>query len=302
MTEGQRPRTIAAMIDRLKAFRSPQALSRGLAIQVRPSDVFISTYPKCGTTWLQHVVHGLRSSGSLDFEEISLAVPWLESAHDMGIDPDGDQPWTPRAFKAHLDWAQIPKGGRYITVFRDPETVLLSFYDFFEGWFFEPGSVSLAEFARDWFMAGTASGRYWEQIVSWWPAIERADVLAFTYEDMIEAPESVPKAVADFLNLEVSEETLDLVVRQSSRGFMAAHAEKFDEHVLREMKDTDWGLPSEGSSAKVRRRAGRQALAPNLVDALNRLWRTEVTSVLGFASYGELRAAMTNPLGASRND
>jgi hypothetical protein len=289
------------MVDRLQAFRSPEALSRGLAIQVRPTDVFVSTYPKSGTTWLQHVVHGLRSSGSLDFEEISLAVPWLETAHDMGIDPDADQEWFPRAFKAHLDWARIPKGGRYITAFRDPRTVLTSFYRFFEGWFFEPGAISIAEFAQDWFMAGTASGRYWDQVVSWWPAMERADVLALTYEDMIAAPQSVPAVVADFLDLEIPEEVLRLVVRQSSREFMASQVAKFDEHVLRQMKDADWGLPSAGSSAKVRRDASQQTLAADIVEGLDDLWRSEITSVLGFASYAELRAAMPNPLGVSRD-
>jgi hypothetical protein len=72
------------------------------------------------------------------FEEISAVVPWIESCLDIGIDPDAEQRWSPRAFKAHLEWERIPKGGRYITALRDPKSVLPSFYRFFEGWFFEP--------------------------------------------------------------------------------------------------------------------------------------------------------------------
>lgn len=300
MTHLQRPRSIADMAKRLRRFRSPEALSRGLGIRVRSTDVFISTYPKSGTTWLQHVAHGLRSSGSLDFEEISIAVPWLESAHDMGIDPDAEQAWQPRIFKAHLDWDRIPRGGRYITVFRDPRTVLSSFYRFFEGWFFEPGAVSIVEFAKGFFIGGSASGRYWDQVLSWWPAMARADVLALTYEDMIQVPDSVPGVVADFMELEITDEILQKVVRQSSREFMASHPSKFDEHVLRRIKDADWGLPPEGSSAKVQKGSSRSALPEEVVEVLDAAWRATITPVLGFASYEELRAAMPNPLDVTR--
>lgn len=31
----------------------------GLAYQPQPSDLFISPFAKCGTTWVQQIVHGL---------------------------------------------------------------------------------------------------------------------------------------------------------------------------------------------------------------------------------------------------
>eukprot|EP00968_Pinguiococcus_pyrenoidosus_P022004 scaffold2979_cov243-Pinguiococcus_pyrenoidosus.AAC.5 len=36
----------------------------------RAGDVFVVTYPKCGTTWMMQIVHGLRSGGSMDFGEV----------------------------------------------------------------------------------------------------------------------------------------------------------------------------------------------------------------------------------------
>jgi hypothetical protein len=43
----------------------------GLSFKPGPTDVFITTYPKCGTTWVSFIVHSLRSRGQyLDFEEI----------------------------------------------------------------------------------------------------------------------------------------------------------------------------------------------------------------------------------------
>ena len=77
----------------------------------------------------------------MDFDEITLVVPWLELALDLGIDPDAPQVAEPRAFKSHLNWHDVPKGGRYITMVRDPGDVLVSMYHFHEGWRFEAGSI-----------------------------------------------------------------------------------------------------------------------------------------------------------------
>ena len=85
----------------------------------RNDDILICTAYKAGTTWMQQIVHGLRSGGDMSFGEITQVVPWIELAHDLGLDIPGDQP-SPRAFKSHLSWHDIPKGGRYIVVMRDP--------------------------------------------------------------------------------------------------------------------------------------------------------------------------------------
>lgn len=303
MSDARRPRTIAEMRALMERFRTEEALARGLGITVRPTDVFISTYPKSGTTWLQHVAHGVRSGGSLDFEEISSVVPWLESAHDIGIDPDGAQQWQPRLFKSHLAWDRVPKGGRHITAFRDPRSVLVSFYEFFENWFFEAGTISLDEFASDWFLAGTASGSYWDHIVSWWPVVDQPNVLALTYEDMVRAPDDVPALIAEFLQCDLSEDIMARVVAQSSRTFMSAHATKFDEHVLRGIRDPVWGLPPGGSSTKVRARSGAKPTLSGEIEAqLDAAWSSRVTPRLGFATYAEFRAALPNPLGVDRSD
>src|SRR4051812_23528306 len=71
-------------------------------LATRPSDVLIATFPKCGTTWVQQIVHGLRTRGSMDFEEISLVIPWIERSALLGLDINAPQVAEPRAFKTHL--------------------------------------------------------------------------------------------------------------------------------------------------------------------------------------------------------
>lgn len=296
-----RPVTIEDVCSRLAEFRSPAAAEAQRAHLAKPDDVYISTYSKSGTTWMQQIVHQLRSGCSTDFEEISCVVPWLESAVDMGIDPHAEQPYQFRAFKSHLLYRDLPKGGRYITVFRRPENVLSSFYRFFEGWWFEKGSISIDEFASVLYLQGSASGRHWDHIIDWWQKIDNDDTLILCYEDMLQAPDKTVEVVADFLGLDLDDSTLAAAKRNSSREYMLKHKHQFDEHVLRQKRDHVWGLPAGGGSGKV---AGTQdAVAPSAatLQALKGTWNDSVGRVLGFDNYHALRCALPNILNVDRS-
>ena len=74
------------------------------------------------------IVHTLRTGGADydDIDEISLAVPCLEMAHDYGYsDLQADQPGAFRAYKTHFTREQCPhgEGVKYIIVVRDPAEV-----------------------------------------------------------------------------------------------------------------------------------------------------------------------------------
>lgn len=77
----------------------------------KPSDIIISPYAKCGTTLLQHIAHGLRTRGDMDFDEITVVTPWIELAYDMDWDLTAEQVANPRVFKSHTSWHDVPKGG-----------------------------------------------------------------------------------------------------------------------------------------------------------------------------------------------
>lgn len=286
-----RPTSVDGVLRVLADFRTPEARAVVDGFESRPSDVFICTYPKCGTTLVQQIVHQLRSGGSMDFDEISDVVPWIESALDIGIDPSADQPWEPRAFKSHLMWRDVPRGGRYITVFRDPREVLPSFYRFFEGWMFASGSISIDDFARGLYLVGSASGRHWDHFVDWWPRVHDSDVLALAYEDIVAAPAETTAVIADFIEIDPGPDTVATAIRQSSRSFMLERPTQFDDHTLRVAREPVWGLPAGGDSDKVT--AGSEVnLSDGLLAELDAMWSEVVTPALGFASYDELRDAL----------
>jgi hypothetical protein len=292
----RRPTDLAGMQAALSGFGTDAGRARGLALRPRPSDVFISPYSKCGTTWMQQIVHGLRTNGSMDFEEISGAVPWIEMAHDMGLDPESEQAADPRAFKSHVPWDLIPKGGRYIVVFRDPEDACLSLHRFFDGWFFEAGTVGLEEFARDFYLQRPDERGYWYHAASWFRVCERADVLAFCYEDLKDDLHAVVARVADFIGFGGEMDRIEIAARQAEFGFMKAHASQFDDHLTRITQDPACGLPPGGDVTKVSEgKAGRakDLLSPETRAAFATQWRKTLGAEFGLQDYAALRRAVS---------
>lgn len=47
-------------------------------LTVEASDVFVATYPKCGTTWMQQIVKLIWNNGVDDGRDVDIALPWIE--------------------------------------------------------------------------------------------------------------------------------------------------------------------------------------------------------------------------------
>jgi len=291
----RRPRSVAELNASTAGFMSAAGRARGLALRTRASDVIIATYPKCGTTWLQQIAHGLRSGGSMDFDEITQVVPWLELAHDMGVDPDAEQVARPRVFKSHLGFDDVPAGARYINAIREPGDVLLSLYRFFDGWRMEAGAISLDDFALEFFLRREGARGYWPHVLSWWQARRRADVLLLCYEDMLADLPATVARIAAFIGIAADRALLERVTRQSGLDFMKRHERQFDDHLVRASRDAACGLPPGGYSTKVARGvsgAGRATLSARVHAALDEAWASRIAPVTGLADYAAMRAAL----------
>lgn len=275
-------------------FVTPEGYASGLSFEPRPSDVFITPYAKCGTTWMQQIVHGLRTGGDLEFEEITAVVPWIELAHDLGIDPEAPQKAEPRAFKSHLRWDEIPKGGKYIVVLRDPVDAFVSLFRFMEGWFFERGSISLGQFGA-YYLSRPDDESYWGHALSWLGQRDNPDVMLVTFEDMKRDLAPVLQKVADFIGVDAEPERLEIATRQASFSFMKAHQHLFDDNLVRRMRDPACGLPHDGTSTKVN--AGRVGAAADMVTgdmraAFERKWRETISVRFGLSSYVALSGTL----------
>ncbi len=244
------PRGFDEMLATKALIFPPRTFELGKSFEPRPTDVIITPWSKSGTTWLQQIVHGLRSGGDMDFDDISRISPWIEVADALGVDLDADQGWEPRVFKSHYNHHAVPKGCRYIVSFREPHEVMVSYYRFYEGWLFEPGTVSLDEYVG-FHLDRSKSKDYWTHIESWWAMRDDPSVLVLSYELMREDLRAHVALVADFLGIEADDALIDLVTHQATRAFMLEHVDKFNDQMHRERAEAVGALPPGAGATKV---------------------------------------------------
>ncbi len=276
------------MRERSKGLFKEEDYKKGLALKLRPTDVVITPFGKSGTTWTQQIVHTLRTRGDMDFDDISRVVPWIETSPGLGIDLDAEQKANPRAFKSHLSWDLVPKGGRYINVVRHPVDVALSSFKFQEGWFFEPGTIDINEYT----MGDLENRHYFKHLLSWWPRRNDPDVLFLAYEKMLTDSTNTIKRIAAFIGIDLDPELLEVTEKHSSRAFMLEHKDRFDDAMLRRLSEEVAGLPPGSDSAKVRADGldSRAELNEETLGAIDQAWHEEITEKLGFETYEDLIA------------
>ena len=250
----------------------------------RSTDIIITPFGKCGTTWTQQIFHSLRTKGDMDFDDISRVVPWIETSGSLGLNINAEQKANPRGFKSHLSYDKVPKGCKYINVIRNPIDAAFSSFKFMEGWYIEPGSISADEFVSH----NSQKGEYHRHFVSWWPHRNDADVLYLVYEHMKQDITTTIKKIAAFSEIELDQELLEVVKNNSSFSFMTEHKDRFDDAMLRRQSE-EKVLPQGSDSSKVRLgKVGEYDLSKDVINALSDKWEEVVMPLTGFASYEAL--------------
>ncbi|GMH36793.1 hypothetical protein BSKO_04666 [Bryopsis sp. KO-2023] len=255
--------------------------------QPKPTDVILLCPMKCGSTWMQQIMHGVRTRGSMDFNDINAVIPLLEVAVDDGYDIHGDQPYSPRCFKSHWIWEDRPKDQKYIVVVRDPKDSLVSLYEFYIGWVIPedaPIDIFAQVFAMD-HLDDVFSPPH-DAIASWWPYRNDPNTLWLHYEDLKEDLPAVVELITEFMGFDVQDkDLLDVVTKQASFQFMKEHEDKF----RTELRGLNPAL-SKGPSKVNKGRSGRKTLLPkHTLLGMDEDWKKFVQPVTGFSSYSEMR-------------
>ncbi|XP_076333462.1 sulfotransferase ssu-1-like [Tachypleus tridentatus] len=107
---------------------TPENLRSAISYKARPEDVFIVTYPKCGTTWMQYIVWEIINEGAPlpSFDDMNMKyTPFLELTG--GEVAETMKP--PRLLKVHLPYHLTPHhpDAKYILVARNPFDCCVSF-------------------------------------------------------------------------------------------------------------------------------------------------------------------------------
>lgn len=225
---GRTTRLLDQAVEGLLHARRVTGFLRGRAeFQGRPSDVFISSYPRSGTTWTQWILHLLRG-GAPEFVHINQVCPWFERSLAIGEFEARDLEAfsSPRVFKSHLPREWLPDGARYIYIERDGLDVLTSYYHFYRAYLRFEGTF--AEFF-DRFLEGRLQYGSWFKHVAGWRALEQeANLLIVRYEEMLSAPEAHVRKFADFLGWDVDESRIRAVLDASTFEEMKRREPQFD--------------------------------------------------------------------------
>ena len=195
-------------------------------MKLRPDDIWIVTYPKCGTTWTQQIVRLIINKGHDYGVVIEEAVPWVEG---FSVLPnrgfkyyvDVDKMTSPRAFKSHFPYAMMPCGlpcntlGRYINVIRNPKDVAVSYFHHYNSYPYYP-NYEWSKFI-DLFINGELEyGDYFDHVLSWWAHKDDDNVLILKYEDMKKDLPSAVATIATFIDQDISKELVEEIAHKTT--------------------------------------------------------------------------------------
>lgn len=178
-----------------------ESFESALHYPAQQDDIFVVTYPKCGTTWTQHILWTLQHNGEpLPLgQDINRAIPHLEEVGAEFV----QQLALPRFIKTHFPYQLTPHHSRakYIYIVRNPFDCVVSFY------YHTQGFVKHYDFAEgtfdqffECFMAGEVDGGdYFDHLLSWYPHRNKPNILCLTYEQMKANPEWAVIKIARFL-------------------------------------------------------------------------------------------------------
>lgn len=199
---------------------------------VRPGDVFIVSYPKSGTTWVQQIVRLVQGGASSPDTgtKITDAIPWLEGSEMPGFGcdlslSDLEALPSPRLFKSHLPHEMIPgrplrtSPAKYIYVARNPKDTAVSLYTFAKQLFHV--SIGFTPFSWNFFLRKFLNGSLWfgdwyNHILGWWECRNEPNVLFLKYEDMQRDLPTVVMKIADFLGHKLESDKIESIARQCS--------------------------------------------------------------------------------------
>jgi len=183
------------------------------------SDIWVATYSKSGTTWMQLILYQLTTDGEMSFDHLFDVSPWLYYSALRRVAPTRTS--APRILKTHDPYRRFASGrkGRYVLVMRDGKDVCVSWYhhrrDFrgYEGSFDEHFEEFLHGREYNWFL----------HLRDWLENASRLPVLRVKYEELSREFDATVDRVSAFCRLEVDAQTRARTRERCSFAAMKQH-------------------------------------------------------------------------------
>jgi len=204
---------------------------------VKKDDIFLVSYPKSGTTWMQRILSLMLVEG--DVQAVSKthlweSVPFLENAQRVALRTvvNEDDPLkgmyeiaetmdSPRLMKTHLPIQFLPKQieevkPRVIYIARNPKDTAASFFHFCKIIRGLPTYPTWAEFFQHFCDGSVTRGDWFENVLYWWERRNEEHVFFITYEEMKKDHRGSVARIAKFLKLNLSDDVIDTITEHST--------------------------------------------------------------------------------------
>uniref|UniRef100_A0A667Y1Y7 Sulfotransferase n=1 Tax=Myripristis murdjan TaxID=586833 RepID=A0A667Y1Y7_9TELE len=196
-----------------------ESLKYAQDFHVEDTDVFVVTYPKSGTTWMQEIIPLVLNGGDLTPVQTIPnwdRVPWLEETRTALV---VDHLTSPRALATHLPYQLMPASffsskAKVIYVTRNPKDVMVSSYHFHKMASFLDDPGTFEEFMDKFLKGKVLFGKWTDHVKSWRHADLGDRILHITYEEMNQDLHGALRRFSDFLGCNLSEEAIDGIAHQ----------------------------------------------------------------------------------------
>jgi hypothetical protein len=202
-------------------------------VELRQDDIIIAGTPKSGTTWMQQILHQIRTKGDENFNDICDAdiVPHL----DRDFVTEMEQVSEPRLFKSHTLYESTPQldddQTRFVVIIRDPYDTTLSFMKIFWRLLGFDRDMTPAEYEE--VMATLPAHDFASFIASWWHQRENPNVLIIAFDDLKQDLAASIQKISMFMNdMPLNEDELETVRHFCSFEYMSKNRQRFSgDHV-----------------------------------------------------------------------
>lgn len=216
---------------------------KSLADDLMLPTIFIASYPKSGTTWLQAIVFQILTTGGKDFEHISFYSPFYEmdSTWSPGVDSIVNENYTEnhrrighRVFNTHLLFEMLPQGKSmyFLYIIRSGKDVVVSFFHHLthqeEGGY----SGTFDDFFEDWCSGNIAFGKWTNHLRSWLRALlprsaSSDRILLLRYDDLLSNLPSEIERISNFLGMPVEPSCAEMLSKRLEFTAMKQEIHKY---------------------------------------------------------------------------
>ncbi|XP_054708991.1 amine sulfotransferase-like [Uloborus diversus] len=177
----------------------PDDIEKVLDFKPRDTDIFVVTYPKCGTTWSQFIVWEILNKGAIPPSPNAMMFKHFPFLEVTGVDDLENHP-PPRPLKTHLPYNLQPynSSAKYIYITRNPYDCCVSYFYHLQMDNWNP-KLSFSEHVEAFTSGKIPFGDFFDHVLSWYKHRNEPNILFLTYEGMKRNKKETILKIAKFL-------------------------------------------------------------------------------------------------------